>query len=271
MAKLLRADLARMWKSRSFWVCCALSAVSSIINCFFTLRQGNWAYRTADLFADGCSNIVLFAAIFAALFIGTDYSNGTIRNKLTIGSVRSNIYLSDLTAITAGGLLIAAAKWIPCAVMACFGKEFGMGMGEFAFLMFIVILDVVVMSAVFTLLGMLITSKSSNTAITITSVFVMIVGAAVIMSLLMSPEYITEYEMTENGIAKTDPKPNPAYIGGAARYILTTVNDVLPCGQLMQLEASEPENTGIMPLYSLGVLAVTTAAGVSVFRRKDLK
>lgn len=270
MVKLLRADLAHMRKSRSFWVCVILSFTLSVVN-IITANPG-WEEQTSRIILDGTSNSVVFMSIFAALFLGTGYSDNTIRNKLIIGSKRADVYFSSLITITIGGLLIHLAKIIPTAVAACFGKSFGMDTDKFSIIMITIIIAMVAISAVFTLLGMLITSKSANTAITITSSFVLIMVAAIIISLLTQPEFYPSYEITADGVTQMRYEPNPGYIKeGTARNILTAVNDILPTGQLLQIETGEPHNSELMPLYSLGVLAVSTAAGVVVFRKKDIK
>lgn len=147
-----------------------------------------------------------------------------------------------------------------------------MSAGELALKMLICIGAIIAISAVFTLLGTLLSSKSTIVAITLVSTFVLLIGAAVIESLLDQPEYVQSYEMTVNGeVVQTDPQPNPMYIGGVKREVLKTVNDVLPSGQLMQMEMGLGRHAELMPLYSLGVLAAFTAVGASVFRKKDLK
>ena len=263
MIKLLRSNFTRLWKSKPFWVCMMLSLALSEVNCIGNARLIGWEHRTAEMFLSGAANTMLFSAIFASLYLGTDYSNGTIRNKLIIGSKRTDIYFSNL---------VTSVQWMVCAVFACFGKELGMDAGELLFQMFIIVCAIISISAVFTLLGMLINSKSTNTAITITAAFVILIGGAIIMNLLAQPEFITTYVMDENAASEDTVIPNPAYIPpGAKRDILTAVNDVLPGGQIMQVETGSLHNKELMPLYSLGVLTVTTAAGAVVFRRKDLK
>lgn len=271
MVKLLRADLAHTLKSKCFWVCLILSFSLSVIN-NITLTPG-WQENTSRLLLESHSNSVIFIAIYTALFLGTGYAHNTIRNKLIIGSRRTDIYISNLITVILGGWLIALAMIVPTIFTVCvFGKDFGMSEKEFAAKMITIICAFAAACAIFTLLGMLITSKSANTAITITTAFVLILGAAVIMSFLTQPETISGYEVTVNGVSQTEPEPNPMYIApGVKRDILTAVNDVLPTGQIMQMEGGAPHKEELMPLYSLGVLAVTTAAGVLVFRRKDLK
>ncbi|MGY3662454.1 MAG: hypothetical protein ACXAHE_00930 [Roseburia sp. 1XD42-69] len=46
------------------------------------------------------------------MFLGTDYSDGTIRNKLTVGHTRTNIYLANLIVTFAAGLLIMCVWFI---------------------------------------------------------------------------------------------------------------------------------------------------------------
>ncbi|MBD5129753.1 MAG: ABC transporter permease subunit [Ruminococcaceae bacterium] len=220
-----------------------------------------------------CSNVLLFIAIFAALFLGTDHSNGTIRNKLIIGHKRFEIYFSNLITAAVGGLILIAAEWSVVLITGfCLGGEIGMPAEEMLLKMLICISAVIALSAIFTLLGMLFTSKSTIITITLVMTFVLVIGAAVIESILAEPEYVTSFEMMTDGVVtQGEAEPNPLYVSGAKRGVLEAVNDVLPSGQMMQMEIGTLRSAELMPLYSLGVIAVSTAVGVLVFRRKDLK
>lgn len=274
MVRLLRANFARLWKTRSFRVCTIISVGLGLANFLMSYSVNTECVKNlgAEFMSDG-SNILLFISIFAALFLGTDYSNGTIRNKLIIGHTRSEIYFSNLITTATGGLILLAAAWLVVLVTGlCLGGEMGMPAEELMLKMLICIGAVTAISALFTLPGMLLTSKSTIVTITLVSTFVLIIGAGVIESLLAQPEYVTNYVMTVNSEAvQTEPEPNPMYVSGLKRDILTAVNDVLPSGQMMQIEIGSPRSAELMPLYSLGVLAVTTAVGAAAFRKKDLK
>ena len=77
--------------------------------------------------------------------------------------------------------------------------------------------------------------------------------------------------------------PNPSYIKEPFRTILVNVENILPYGQInayvsyltgfMYNDTSEEYVAAIKlyPLYSLFVLAILTASGLLVFRKKDLK
>jgi len=221
----------------------------------------------------GCMNIMIFSAIFAALFLGTDYSDGTIRNKLTVGHTRAEIYFAGLITTAAGGTVILAAQWaVTLAAGLCLGGKLGMPAGEFMLNVAVCLCAVIALNAVFTELGMLLSSKSMIVTVTLLLSFGLGIGGAVIWSMLDQPEYIAAYGVTADGsFSQMEQRPNPMYVDGVKRDILTAVNDVLPGGQMVQMSSGSAHNAELMPLYSLGVFAAATAAGALVFRRKDLK
>lgn len=274
MFKLLRADFARLWKTRSYWVCVIASSALCALNLVWDYIFNKGVVQNLErFFMDDSSNIMLFAAIFSALYIGTDYSCGTIRNKLIIGRPRSRIYLSNLIVTIAGALSIRVISWIGEALFVLIaGGKIGIPAGRLALLMTVSTFSIVSACSIFTFIGMIISSKSSGTVISIVTIIALIIGGAIIMTMLDQPEMTIGYIMKpEGGFDVTEPYPNPMYISGALREVLTAINDLLPGGQAIQLEMGEPHEPQLMPLHSLGVAAVVTAAGLAVFRKKDMK
>ena len=153
-----------------------------------------------------------------------------------------------------------------------------MPIGEFILDILILVCAMIAMSAIFTLLGMLITEKALTTTITIVLSIVLLIGSAVLLEFLNQPKEVTYAEVTaDGGTPETLTEPNPMYIGeGLKRDIMTAITDGLPSGQIMRLEANQRQNyplhnPELYPLYSLGAIVVITAAGIVIFRRKDLK
>lgn len=275
MIKLIRADLARMFKTKSFWICGVISVVSAFGN--FLMRYLNNKPMVNSLgncvFADS-SNVVLFAAIFAALFLGTDYSNGTIRNKMTVGHGRCSIYFSNFITSSIGGLLYSIAARLPVLIFGLSaGGKLGMSGGEFALKSVIAFLSMIAVCSLLTLTGMLISVKSSNVVVTLVGMFVLLMGMAMILQILEAPEYISGgYQITADGtVQPMEPELNPLYVRGAMRVFLQTVCDMVPTGQAMQLEWGQVHAPELMPVYSIGFTAAVSVIGVTVFRRKDLK
>lgn len=54
----------------------------------------------------------------APLFIGSEYSDGTMRNKLIVGHKRYNIYLSEQFVCTAAGFMLCLAYIVPHTVLS---------------------------------------------------------------------------------------------------------------------------------------------------------
>lgn len=275
MTRLLRANFTRLWKSKSFWVCVIMSVAVSFLNdVYFAVLNKEWVYKTGDLITNQVGTTALFiAAIFAPLYLGADYSHGTIRNKLAVGHSRVNSYIASLIPVASGTLIIVAAYKLPLIVMSLiWGKNLGMTLNDFVIQILIIIAAAIAASSIFTLLGMLITSRFITTTVTLVLMSVLFESSSILVKMLEQPEYTYDYNVTETGLIEPEPLPNPRYIkDGALRNILTAVTDVIPNGQVVRLQSNVMHNKELYPLYSLGILAVTTTVGVLVFRRKDLK
>ena len=118
MSKLLAANFSRMKKDVSFWIISAAVLMISISEVI------NNAYIDATVYPEDGETILNFLlfqtipamgmvyAIFIAMFIGKEYSNGTIRNKLIVGHTRTNIYLANFITCLTGSLIIYSMIFI---------------------------------------------------------------------------------------------------------------------------------------------------------------
>ena len=85
----------------------------------------------------------------------------------------------------------------------------------------------------------------------------------------MPPEYLN-WIVTDSG--ETIPgDPNPRYVGGTARAVLETIQNLLPTGQALQYMRMQIAHPARLLLYSLIDTAAFTAVGFALFRKKDLK
>lgn len=250
MSKLLCANFARLWKFKLFWVCSVLAFVYAVIRNIEIPEDTSWMYNTGFLIIRGGSVLMVFVSVFAALYLGTDYSCGTIRNKLSVGYSRAKIYLSNLIAVTSGTMLISAAYTLPPVFKAIvWGKDLGMPTNKFLLGISILVCAMIAVSAILTLLGMIIMERAVAAVVIIVMTLGFIFGSAVLLETLNRLEMIWDVDKAIN----------------------VAVLDILPYGQVMRLEADQLSNPEMYPLYSFNVLAVTTAAGMIIFRKKDLK
>ena len=104
MSNLFSAGLYRLRKSKVFWLALIFMAVISVILCVEMAR--NAVTDPNITFADGMfSNqavMNLVMAVFVTLFLGTEYSDRTIRNKIISGHSRSTIYLAAFSCKQCG-------------------------------------------------------------------------------------------------------------------------------------------------------------------------
>ena len=100
MNKLLSADFTRLWKNKVFWLGAACMALLACwIICIGYGQNVRWAdddigfepNRLDAYLFQFAPMIGGFAAVIISLFLGADYSDGTIRNKLIVGSRRRDI------------------------------------------------------------------------------------------------------------------------------------------------------------------------------------
>lgn len=287
MARLLHANFARLWKSITFWGCAAAALIWGAVKVYYDYRK--WAsipvndtsaeriYYFAYNYIDAFSQLVLIMAVFAAMFIGTDYSQRTIRNKIAIGRSRAAVYFSNLTVCAAGSLLFNLSYAAGVTIMGlAFGGRFWVYYVSDVFYEFIIVVAAdIAMSALLTLLCMLLNHKAVCTAAALIIFFVTPFIAESVNDAVQEPEYNVWREWNEDKTSYTETKTkNENYISGAKRFFFVALNNISPLGQYQQLERGNiydtPQYVGY-PLFSLGLTTVSSAVGVLVFRRKDLK
>lgn len=83
MTNLIHAHFARLMRAPVFWLAAAVSAGAG-------LRLEFIQYAGLVIFPPACCAVVF------SLFFGTEYADGTIRNKLAAGHSRTAVYMSVL-------------------------------------------------------------------------------------------------------------------------------------------------------------------------------
>lgn len=274
MSNLLSANFYRLWRSKVFWGCAAVTfAVTLGVICLgFGTNSNptrNWDKQMLMLFS-----VPLFTtAAFAAVFIGSEYSENTIRNKLTVGKTRAQIYFANLITITVGSLIITAAGQLaPTAVALYAGEEcITSGADSLAVGILVCVCAVIGSCAFFTLVGMNVTRMSLAAVLTL----ILMIGANTavprLKELLDRPLNMTVTRYNELGeVEKIYEEPNPDAVTGFTRILIETAYNILPFGAVEQSKW-DTETRGFLPLYAVGGFAAMTGIGALAFRKKDLK
>lgn len=280
MNKLLSAGFARLWKNTLFWIgilVMLLLYVLLMTSNYQSAKDYGISYSLDGFFPGSFMFIGFFTAAFAAMFLGTEYSDGTIRNKLVMGHGRTAIYLSGLiVCFVSSALVCLSSILLICAMgIPLFGLLTKPLVNTLAMLgtgFFIV----AAYSAIFTCIAMLVSNKPIAVISCIFTCLILYFGSMSIGMKLEEPEISSGYEWVENGeLVSTPPHPNSHYLRGSKRAAYAFLYDFLPAGQGFQLAKENTVDTTTLkvqfPLYSLLITVSVTAGGILAFRRKDLK
>lgn len=182
--------------------------------------------------------VVFLIPAFVSLFVGTEYSDGTIRNKMIIGHTRSRIYLSNLIVCSIAGLVFCT-----CYLIGVFAVALPLYTIDTDILkgIMILILCSFVMSIAFTALcvltAMLCQNKALTAVVNILAACFLLVMSIYIMNKLSEPEVYPGYSViTDSGeVEVLGNEPNPDYLRGTEREIYQFFNDFIPTGQAVNI------------------------------------
>lgn len=272
MSRLLRSNFSRLWKNRIFWLCTGFVCVCSAAYMLNSTIDRTGASHTIDEYYFQLAPLLgLFIAVFTSLFLGTEYNDGTIRNKLIIGHTRADIYLANWIVCFTAGLFFLAA-WLISSLVGI--PTFGLweiGIPNLIIYITVAVFFTAALTGIMVLLGMLLTSRAAAQVAAVLLFLWLVVLASNFYNRLWEPEFYTGLFITVDGTPMYDPQPNPRYVSGAMRVLFEWIVDILPTGQgilMANLEIIHPIREMICSaLIALG----TTFIGIIAFRKKDLK
>lgn len=312
MNRLLSANFTRLRKSKVFWLgVIAMIGFGAFLPISNYMDEIRFREFTDYEFTNPFDNVLfgyslaigVLCAIFISLFLGTEYSDGTIRNKLIVGKTRASIYFSNLiTNIAAALFMCLCYLGSVCAVGIPLCDKIDMEISLVLKIIAASLVMVIAFCSVCTMLSMIIQSKAIMAIISITSIFVLMFGSAIISDRLNQPKNFVYSEITD-GVEKVISEPNSYYVGGTKRKIYIFLNDFLPTSQSIKFyqnsalnveedDKSENQtlNTDIsadenilnmieekeshlwtLVLYSSINIVITTAIGLFVFQKKNIK
>jgi len=280
MRKLLSANFSRLWRSKIFWALEALSAVAGamfyILAIINTKNIGeNWYLASGNYyFFIGLVIVGAVMAVFTAFYVGLEYDHGTIRNKLNVGCTRNSIYLANLVVVVTAGVLFTITH---IAASAAVGLPFLGGLlwealAPVGWRIPTAMVMLLCYAAVFTCIAMLDSNKSRSLLISFVLALAMTFGGLFTTARLNEPEFTSRMVMQADGSYQRESGlPNSRYISGTTRTIYAFVDACIPSAQGYNIARSEGEFNPLSVICLSGVTAVCTAAGVTLFKKKDIK
>lgn len=268
MGNLLHANLRRLVRSRAFPVAVLAELVYvtlAVLSCRDHCAAGD-PYTLEYILTAGyvlLSHLPIPALILApllSLYLGADYGNNTLRNKLIVGHTRTEVYLADLFTCVlmavALDVLYLVLSGLLCAkpIMEVSGRLLRFSLGQVLAWTAILLLARAAWAAV---VKLVVTALGHRTAASII-ILLTVVAAAL---------------FTTTGIDEISYLSNNILVGGNADRLAAwqLALDILPTGQYYQVSRLDAQNLWRMPLLSVAVFAFSTGAGLALFRKKDLK
>lgn len=153
MRKLITASFSRLWKEKVFWVSALSLAVCAVffsyLNYQTSMRYDSDPIYVEDVLFNLFPMIAFVCAGCISLFLGTEFDENTIRNKLVVGHTRTQIYFANyLTCMVVSLVLLFVILVFSGIAGYIFFRVFMMEWAELAFLILCCVLCTMVYDGV---------------------------------------------------------------------------------------------------------------------------
>lgn len=276
--KLLSAEIQHIFKSKLFWLeilfFAGFSAFIVMVNYSPSVQSSDNPIYLDDVFFTFYQLMALAFAICISMTVGTEYSDGVIRNKLIVGHTRRNIFFSILLLHMGVSLMMIVLHGIVSYGLGYL--LFGGFRMEFSQLVYIVLCSALA-NLVFVALFVGISMNGSNKAVTV--VVTMVLHIAILYLTGFIGARLSAGEMTYDGIQILadgtmqlgELIKNPNYVSGWSRTVCEWIYDIIPTGQILQMQSDQFVPCLYFPVLSTALLVLNTAVGYLLFSRKDIK
>lgn len=278
MRKLLNSESRHLVRSKWFWLellfFAGFSAFIVMANYSPAVQSSENPVFLDDLFYIFYQIMAFAFVICISMVVGTEYSDGVIRNKLIVGHTRKTIYFSTLLLhVAASFLMIAIHGVVSCGLGHLL---FGGFQTEFSHVVYIIVCSILA-NFVYVTLFVSISINGSNKAATVVVAIVLYIAICYLASFIGAR--LSAEEMTYDGIQILSDGTvqfgelvkNPNYVSGMTRTVLEFIYDLIPTGQIIQMQSDEFVPCVQFPVLSAVLIFLNTLAGYLLFRKKDIK
>ena len=257
MRKLLSADLFRIFRSKWFRLCLGGMIAMSIGFILMQYTAMDYTVPLSRVIFLPMSFYGVAVAALVSLFVGEDFSDGFIRNKIIAGRSRFHVFASNLVVC-----------WLACVIIYLTTTLFTTATGSFLFknditpIKFIQYLMLgmgmcLAYGSIYCTITMLCGSKTTSAVLCMGVAFFLLFASLHTNQVMVQPEY-------KNGIL------NPAYVDGFAKTVYAAVHDLNPTGQAAQLSTMYIFHPVRFFICGLAWI-LPTCAGMILFNRKNIQ
>lgn len=279
MRKLLSANFSRLWKSKAFFgMEAAIVIWGMIVYILAIYNTGNlgqeWIIKRANTYY---YQVLMYSAgaiaIFCAQFFGTEYEQGTLRNKISVGHSRETIYLSNLIVTAVVGVIFSVSHVLTSFVAVPFvGIEIITVAAHNLWRYLCWVLIIVVYAALFTLLAMLDSNKARNVLISLLLALVFVFAGIFVFGKMSEPEFVSRWVTNDmEQFVLEENVLNTSYLRGSIRTVFDWWYAIMPSSQGMHIMDRDCGFDVRMPICSVILVISLTTLGITLFTRKDIK
>ena len=277
MRKLITANFFRLRKDRFSWCVMSIIVILSLVNVFNSARSyevmvaSGYVMSLDEYYFNQAPLIGAFLALLISMFLGTEFSEGTIRNKLCIGHKRNEIFLSNFISCALATIALTAVWLLTSALLFGLIGPLEMEVSKFIGCIFVTVGFAVSFAALYTVIGSLSSNKAMTIIYTFAAFIILAMAASALYDRLCEPEMNQGMTLVGTQLVEMEPTPNPLYLSGMIRTVCEAALELLPTGQALLLSDVAVE----YPVRAISLSAVftivTLLVGSMLFRRKDIK
>lgn len=274
MSNLLRAGMQRVKRDKWLWGGIFIILAYNIFGCI-SQYEAVIKYQKEKGLEDVVFMFMLFPAITLAasvsVLVGTEFSDGTIRNKIVTGKKRSAIYLSAsiLCSIEALITYVISMSVLVLVGIPLFGF-FRQPPSEIGYELLLGMLLCLVYASLYNMIAMVNQNKAYTAIICIILGFLLLFASSYLYQSLDSPQFY-EYADVIDGQAKIVTQENPYYVTGLRREIYQFLMDALPSGATMQMLTGTASHLVRLVVNAVCNIIIFNGIGMYLFKRRDIK
>ena len=257
MRRLLAADVFRIFRSKWFKICLVGMLVMDVAFIVMQYTAMDYSVPLSRVIFLPMSFYGMAVAAQVSLFVGEDFSDGFIRNKIIAGNARPHIFISNLIV---SGLACVVIYLVTILFTASVGSLlFETDVTFFLFLKyaFMGIGMCLAYSSIYCTITMICRNKTTAVVLCMGVAFTLLCVCLHTNQMMVQPEY-------KDGVL------NPAYVDGFAKIVYGFLHDLNPSGQAAQLSAMEIFSPVRWILCDI-IWILGVGVGCVIFSRKDIQ
>ena len=258
MRKQLSANFHRLWKCRSFWL--FLGGMLCLASVFMIMQYTAMDYTVplSRVIFLPLSLYGIAAAAFVSVFVGTDFGDGFIRNKILSAHSRNHVVIAHLITSCTGCVLVYLAVTFFSLGVGAFFFDKDVTTNSFILFLFLGIGMSIAYGTIFCVTTLLCGNKTQ-------AIIWCMMAAMLMLFLSLHTNQILIQTKFKDGVL------NPHYTEGMKRIIYGILHDINPCGQAAQLTTWSYFEPIRGLLCNILWILVGTYLGCQLFKKKDIK